>query len=950
MKPNYFLLSFVLFLSTLCNVAYSQRNERSSKHPEAGKFILEDKQGKKGTAKECIEKRDEFSKTFQYTDGSFTKQNGTIPMHYKDDEGNWLSYSMSLENKGQKFRFHAPLETGYNKAAGTIYVNGVNGNKVTYGANTSLTLVNPNGVYPFANPSIASPVVSYVEGKVSNNNFWNGVSRHTYLTNGFSETDYVVNQPFAQLQQGGYVKISEEYMLPAGAKVAKGEGKKGAKGFIGDLEISDANGELLFYIFKANVYDNSGDSTHTTTGEYSYVLNNNKLKLDVWVEAAYFNNPAISYPVTIDPQLSAYVGSWYSFARSSWGFTTNCMQYDYINVPQSTVTGWYNNSYYYRGGTSSGLRYVRVSYQQQWQGNTTYGCCATNWWWQTPYYNTGTGPWGGGNMTFNVQAYNTAYCCSGCSSSSGYRNYGYYYIDYTQQPANPSAANANINPVCNPGQTITLSASNPVGTVYWYSGGCGSNFIGTGTNINVNPNTTTTYFARNYANSQFSNGCASITVTVAATPAAPTAANVSITCAQTAALSASGAGTLTWYANSNATGQLGTGASYTTPSINANTTYYVASNVSGCVSSLTPVTVTVNAATTPTSANVNVNCGQTATLSASANAPLYWFSNANGTGALGTGNSYTTAAINSPTMVYVQAGTGACASQLVAVTAAPNVAQPSVANTSTNCGQTASVTASGANAYYWYSNAAGTNQVGSSATYTTPALNANTTYYVGGASGAAQSATQVYTITSTGQLFNMGSTCGAGSYYNCSSGLRGFNWVDNLPAGTQITNVQIQISVGVVCTNGALQTFMNNNAGSSFSPNSHCNCSGSNNGIFTLNFPGNQYVVGGANQFRINATNCMGLFNGNGSLSGQFARITVTYQGASCISPLVPVLITVNQASAPSAANQTVSCLNTATFTASSNAPVTWFSNANGTGQVGSGANFTSPSLSTNTT
>ncbi|MEI8193722.1 MAG: hypothetical protein WCG64_07640, partial [Flavobacteriia bacterium] len=159
MRSIYFLFSLFFFTASLCNVAYSQRNELASKHPEAGKYTHEDKQGKKGTAKECIEKRDEFSKTFQYTDGTFTKQTGTIPMHYKDAEGNWLSYSMSLENKGQNFRFHAPFESGYNKATGTIYVNGVNGNKVTYGANTKLTLVNPNGDYTFGNPSIANPVV-----------------------------------------------------------------------------------------------------------------------------------------------------------------------------------------------------------------------------------------------------------------------------------------------------------------------------------------------------------------------------------------------------------------------------------------------------------------------------------------------------------------------------------------------------------------------------------------------------------------------------------------------------------------------------------------------------------------------------------------------------------------------------------------------------------------------
>ncbi|NCU76919.1 MAG: hypothetical protein EBV59_08235 [Synechococcaceae bacterium WB7_1C_051] len=524
------------------------------------------------------------------------------------------------------------------------------------------------------------------------------------------------------MQEGGYVKISEEYILPSGAKVAKGEGKKGAKGFIGDLEISDANGELLFYIFKANVYDNSGDSTHTTIGEYAYTLNNNKLQLDVWVAASFFNKPTTSYPVTIDPQVSAYVGSWYYFARSSWGFTTNCMAYDYINVPQSTVTGWYNYSYYYRGSTSSGMRYVRVSYQQQWQGSGAYGCCSTNWWWQTPYYNTGTGPWGGGNMTFNVQGYNTYWCCTGCSPTSGYRNYGYYYIDYTLQPADPSAANTNINPVCNPGQTITLTASNPIGTVYWYTGGCGSNFIGTGTSINVNPNTTTTYYAMNYDNGYFSNGCASITVNVPGTPAAPSANAVSIFCGQTASLSASGNGSITWYANSNATGQLGTGASYTTPVLNATTTYYVNQTVSGCASALTPVTVTANTPSNPTANNVSINCGQTASLSASSNGGMIWYSNANGTGQLATGGNYTTPALSQTTTYYVQAGAAGCVSQITPVTV-------------------------------WYTNANGTGQVGTGASFTPPVLGATTTYYVASTTAIGAGNSQTFNYTGNVQTF-----------------------------------------------------------------------------------------------------------------------------------------------------------------------------------------------------
>ena len=64
------------------------------------------------------------------------------------------------------------------------------------------------------------------------------------------------------------------------------------------------------------------------------------------------------------------------------------------------------------------------------------------------------------------------------------------------------------------GETTELTAQNTQGTVYWYTGGCGTTQIGTGTTINVSPLTATTYYARNNLNGLFSAGCASVTVTV----------------------------------------------------------------------------------------------------------------------------------------------------------------------------------------------------------------------------------------------------------------------------------------------------------------------------------------------------------------------------------------------------------------------------------------------------
>jgi len=1115
---NFILFPFYLFLFFVTNISAqtSDKDKNSTTfHAEQGLFTLKSDSTSKNISNEIISMRDEYSKTYCNSDGLYTKQTSDFPMHYRETDGAWYTYDKALTVSGDGvFRINkTDVPVSYDSKNGLVTM-GYNksGSVLRFGQKTSYKVTDSQGIVleETALRDLSSFRYDKKENRISYDNYWNGINRRIRFDLFEIETDYVLDHKPTNLSNDQFLHFTEVYQIPKGAKIIEGVGERGAFGFKGELTLQGADGQDLILFNLPICYDQTylsdkyGESVRPILGEYVYKIIGNELHLTTVVPASWVLDDARVFPLVIDPTVSSYQGGYYPFDRYNYG----CSYTVGVSVPAGTITGWYaqwqvtatGGGWMMEGRSQIGYN---AAYQGQFQGSGYGGTYNVN----TPTYNSNNGNWGGGTMTFWWRGYRTwgSACC--CNTSYQRRNYLYVYVNYNAGTPDPSAANSNVNTVCNAGQSVTLTASNAVGTVYWYSGSCGGAFVGTGSSINVNPNSTTTYFCRNYSNGIFSTNCASTTVTVVGTPAAPTAANVSINCTQTAALSASGAGTLTWYSNSNATGQLGTGANYTTPSINSNTTYYVSSNVSGCVSSLTPVTVTVNVASTPTASNVNVNCSQTATLSASANVPLYWFSNANGTGALGSGNSYTTGAINSATTVYVQAGTGACASQLVPVTitvsqaqapsannasincqssanlstaannsplywysnsngtgqvgtgvnyttpaltsnttyyiqagtgacasqlvpvtvtvnpasnpsvnnasvncgstttltassnapiiwysnangtgalgsgnsyttgqiyapttyylqagagacasqiipvtAAPNVQQPSASNVSTNCATTATLTASGANSYVWYSDAAGTNQVGNAANFTTPMLNSNTTYYVGGASAAAQSSTQQYTITSTGQLFNMGSSCGAGSFYNCGGGLRGFNWNDNLPAGTVVTNVQIELSFGVKCSNGSVQTLLNNNNGSSITPNAHCSCSGTNNGIFTLNFQGNQYVVGGTNQFRFNYFDCIGLFNGNGALSGQFARVTVTYQNQPCISPLVPVLVTINQAQAPSAANQTVSCLNTATFTASSNAPVSWFSNANGTGQVGSGANFTTPSLNANTT
>ena len=94
-------------------------------------------------------------------------------------------------------------------------------------------------------------------------------------------------------------------------------------------------------------------------------------------------------------------------------------------------------------------------------------------------------------------------------------------------PSNPTSISTSANPICI-GTATQLTANGTQGTVYWYSGSCGGTSIGTGNSINVSPGITTSYFAKNFNNGLFSNGCASAIVTVNTAPVISCPSNITV--------------------------------------------------------------------------------------------------------------------------------------------------------------------------------------------------------------------------------------------------------------------------------------------------------------------------------------------------------------------------------------------------------------------------------------
>jgi hypothetical protein len=223
--------------------------------------------------------------------------------------------------------------------------------------------------------------------------------------------------------------------------------------------------------------------------------------------------------------------------------------------------------------------------------------------------------------------------------------------------------------------TATLQAAAAAGTINWYAAASGGASLGTGTSYTT-PNiaTTTTYYAQVTNNGCTSSPRTAVVATVNAIPSLSSTTGASRCGTGTVTLqAAAAAGTINWYATSTGGASLGTGTSFTTPSINTTTTYYADVTSNGCTSSpRTAVVATVNALPTFTSTTGASICGSgPATLQAATSAgTITWYATSTGGASLGTGTSFTTPSINTTTTYYADVSNNGCTSTpRVAITA-----------------------------------------------------------------------------------------------------------------------------------------------------------------------------------------------------------------------------------------------------------------------------------------
>jgi ELWxxDGT repeat protein len=336
-------------------------------------------------------------------------------------------------------------------------------------------------------------------------------------------------------------------------------------------------------------------------------------------------------------------------------------------------------------------------------------------------------------------------------------------------PAQPGNFTASTASVCQGAIGVVYTVPNVSGITYnWSYSGTGATINGSGNSITVDfaNNATSGNLSVTATNSAGTSAARTLTITVTASPSAPTASGVTINAGATASLTATGCTTYKWYDQSTGGTLLQSAATagFTTPNLYANTTYYVACESGTCVSTRTPVLVTVTVLPPAQPGNFTVS---TASVCQGVTSVVYTIPNVNGvtynwtysgTGATinGSGNSITIDFANNATSGTLSvtatnsAGTSAARTLAITVTATPSA--PTASGVTINAGATASLTATGCTTYKWYDQATGGTLLQSAATagFTTPNLFANTTYYVACANGTCESGRTSVLVTVTG--------------------------------------------------------------------------------------------------------------------------------------------------------------------------------------------------------
>lgn len=293
------------------------------------------------------------------------------------------------------------------------------------------------------------------------------------------------------------------------------------------------------------------------------------------------------------------------------------------------------------------------------------------------------------------------------------------------------------------GTAATLQVASPgSNTISWYIAQNSTLPIFSGNNFQTPLLTANTDY---WVEALSPEGCKSARIKVTVIVSGPTVSvqNVVACAGNPVTLTASSQGnTINWYESPTAATPLATGATFTTPALSSNISYWVeAASGAGCSSGRVIVTVTINAVPIISVGNIPAICPGSAVLTATTTQgnTINWYVSETGAGPVATGTNFTTPPVVSATSYWAEAvSPEGCRSARIQVPVMVNSA-PVLTISTTNpriCeGATATLSAlSVGNTINWYDSAQALTPLFTGPAFTTSPLSASTSYWVEGIS------------------------------------------------------------------------------------------------------------------------------------------------------------------------------------------------------------------------
>ena len=300
LKAVAYLLSILLFLYAVPTNVFAELIEAigtATDSNDGQTTIEETESGKEGTVFEVIDRREETVKHFRTEDGSFTAVQYNVPVHEKDENGEWQDIDNTLSESGSEYATSNARVKFAKKTTGnsTLFTLHDGNRKITMslsGANKKVAgqVINTQTEFPeHATQLQKMMTLDKLSSKILYPEILEGVDLE-YVVNSCNIKENIIVKERAD----SYSYTFEIQLNNLDAVLCED----------GSVAISDPDtDEVVYTIPKGYMFDADGEYSEAV--EYTLTNGGNgKYSLTVTANAEWINDEGRAFPVTVDPSLS----------------------------------------------------------------------------------------------------------------------------------------------------------------------------------------------------------------------------------------------------------------------------------------------------------------------------------------------------------------------------------------------------------------------------------------------------------------------------------------------------------------------------------------------------------------------------------------------------------------------------------------------------------------------